>query len=569
MQKFSSISNHNNQKSSASIFNQNKQSSFFKPVIQPKPASTAGRLTTNQPNDIYEREADVMAEKVMRMTESQSDAFFKPQPVTRVQRKCAECEEEKEQELQRKQNNAQTPEVNSRLENYVNGLGNSGTPLPQKARNFFEPRMGYDFSNVRVHSDSKAAKSAQSINALAFTSGNNLVFNKDEYSFNTDKGKRLLAHELTHIAQQNQTGWHIRGQTTDYKPSVHVMRKERDPAPAINPEEPAMSWFYADDPTGHVASIYFDTASSILDVDDQAVLYQVNLILEDSNPPSKMMFEGYSDTAGDPISNRALSERRAMAVAASFPLPTMHTKVNFTGLGEQGPEPATDNATQLSHYRRVDVIVMPPRPTTRYEPPKYDGGQYGSPKLKLEVQRATDALDATLLSLYHAIVGGVPTPGTSAALERYFPHTRYRSAEFISTLAGEISHIRARINSINYMEIKDPNEIYLNCRTSQWGPVGNWDDNLCKAIWNAMYNTPKIVAFPSPKDSPNKIVLTPPWYHMPDPASVLVHETAHMLLGLRGHPTDVPHRDPYAIQGFIAALGSLTAAESDERYPAP
>lgn len=81
-------------------------------------------------------------------------------------------------------------------------LGEGGKPLPQEVRNFYEPRFGYDFSNVRPHTDPVDAKSAQSINALAYTSGNNIVFNKGQYSPETESGKRLLGHELTHTIQQ-------------------------------------------------------------------------------------------------------------------------------------------------------------------------------------------------------------------------------------------------------------------------------------------------------------------------------------------------------------------------------
>jgi len=56
-----------------------------------------------------------------------------------------------------------------------------------------------------VHTDSVAAKSAQSINALAYTSGNDIVFNEGQYSPNTYNGKKLLAHELTHTIQQNDS----------------------------------------------------------------------------------------------------------------------------------------------------------------------------------------------------------------------------------------------------------------------------------------------------------------------------------------------------------------------------
>ncbi|MBK8553598.1 MAG: DUF4157 domain-containing protein [Ignavibacteria bacterium] len=84
-------------------------------------------------------------------------------------------------------------------------MNSGGTVLPKQVRSFFEPRFGYDFSNVRIHKDSVAAKSAQSINALAYTSGNNIVFNQNQYSPGTDRGKRLLAHELTHVVQQVST----------------------------------------------------------------------------------------------------------------------------------------------------------------------------------------------------------------------------------------------------------------------------------------------------------------------------------------------------------------------------
>ncbi|MGZ3766628.1 MAG: eCIS core domain-containing protein, partial [Mucilaginibacter sp.] len=81
-------------------------------------------------------------------------------------------------------------------------LGASGNPIPKSNRQFFESRFGYDFSNVRVHTDAGAAKSAQSINAFAYTTGNNIIFNNGQYSPESESGKRLMAHELTHVVQQ-------------------------------------------------------------------------------------------------------------------------------------------------------------------------------------------------------------------------------------------------------------------------------------------------------------------------------------------------------------------------------
>lgn len=78
--------------------------------------------------------------------------------------------------------------------------------MSESVRNYFEPRFGYDFSGVRVHTDTKAAESAQGVNALAYTIGRDIVFGKGEYTPNALSGNRLLAHELTHVVQQERMG---------------------------------------------------------------------------------------------------------------------------------------------------------------------------------------------------------------------------------------------------------------------------------------------------------------------------------------------------------------------------
>ncbi|WPU91354.1 DUF4157 domain-containing protein [Mucilaginibacter sabulilitoris] len=162
------------------------------------------KLSINKPNDVYEQEVDHMADKVMRMPDpiQTERAFFSP-ALNGIQRKCQHCEEE--EKLQRKENSdAEIPGSNE-FDNYVGSLGSSGQALPENSRQFFEPRFGQDFSNVRIHTDSVAAKSAQSINALAYTTGNNIVFNNGQYSPESESGKKLMAHELTHVIQQSAT----------------------------------------------------------------------------------------------------------------------------------------------------------------------------------------------------------------------------------------------------------------------------------------------------------------------------------------------------------------------------
>ena len=77
-----------------------------------------------------------------------------------------------------------------------------GSPLEPETRAFMERSLGHDFSDVRLHSGTKADESARSINAQAYTVGTDVVFRADRYAPETDAGRRVLAHELTHVVQQ-------------------------------------------------------------------------------------------------------------------------------------------------------------------------------------------------------------------------------------------------------------------------------------------------------------------------------------------------------------------------------
>lgn len=85
-------------------------------------------------------------------------------------------------------------------------LRSPGQPLDAQTRAFIEPRFGYDFSGVRIHTDAKAVDSAQAVNALAYTVGHDLVFGAGAYAPGTSAGQRLMAHELTHVIQQGDRG---------------------------------------------------------------------------------------------------------------------------------------------------------------------------------------------------------------------------------------------------------------------------------------------------------------------------------------------------------------------------
>jgi Domain of unknown function (DUF4157) len=164
------------------IGNQAVQRLFKSGIIQAK-------LKIGQPGDIYEQEADRVAEQVMRM----------PEP--RMQRQAEEKEEEEEL-IQTKEISSQTPEVTPDLESRIQSLSGGSQPLSESARAFFEPRFGQDFSQVRIHSDSQANMINRALNARAFTTGQDIFFRQGEFDPASSAGQKLLAHELTHVVQQ-------------------------------------------------------------------------------------------------------------------------------------------------------------------------------------------------------------------------------------------------------------------------------------------------------------------------------------------------------------------------------
>lgn len=82
-------------------------------------------------------------------------------------------------------------------------LRSSGQPLDRETREYFEPRMGHDFAGVRIHTDDRAAETAHALDATAYTVGKHVVFAHGQYAPSTDTGRRVLAHELTHVIQQD------------------------------------------------------------------------------------------------------------------------------------------------------------------------------------------------------------------------------------------------------------------------------------------------------------------------------------------------------------------------------
>lgn len=143
-------------------------------------------------------------------TSSSVQPSFTPVRSGLLQRKCAcggtpgptgECESCRKKRLQRaaihpSSFSSKTPPIVHEV------LRSAGQPLNSETRAFMEPRFGYDFGRVRIHTNARAAESAREVSALAYTVGENVVFGRGQYAPHSSTGRALLAHELTHVIQQ-------------------------------------------------------------------------------------------------------------------------------------------------------------------------------------------------------------------------------------------------------------------------------------------------------------------------------------------------------------------------------
>ncbi len=207
--------------------------SFFAPAVQMK-------MPVSKPGDKHEQEADLMADKVMRMPSPGKEEKLQRAPDEKLQKKGEEKilkaaapeekvqkkednklqkaeekvqkkEEEKlqkapvsKEKLQRK-GSADATSVNANLQSAIQSRSGGGQPLSSDVRSYMESRFNADFSKVHIHIDPQAAALSNQIGAKAFTYRNNIFFSLNQYQPGTSEGKQLLAHELTHTIQQGHS----------------------------------------------------------------------------------------------------------------------------------------------------------------------------------------------------------------------------------------------------------------------------------------------------------------------------------------------------------------------------
>jgi hypothetical protein len=181
------------------------------------------KLTVGAVDDPLEAEADAMADNVMRMPEN---SF--------IQCKCEHCEEEERAQrkplasfIQKKETSGSGTVVSDAVNNQIASTRGTGSALDSSTKNFMESRFSADFSNVSIHTDSQSVALSSGLNAQAFTVGSDVYFNSGKYRPDSSEGKHLLAHELTHVVQQQ-------GNMISKKPFIQRIPEDRIHGPILD-----------------------------------------------------------------------------------------------------------------------------------------------------------------------------------------------------------------------------------------------------------------------------------------------------------------------------------------------
>lgn len=165
----------------------------------------------SHPHDPLEQEADRVADRVMRMTEppSRRDEVLPSTTEPLVQRSCQSCNDDEELIQPKRSDSGTTSPITSgtNMPSVVNALRprGQGRPLSNSERSVFEPRFGRDFGAVRIHTDAQSDHLARLLSARSYTIGHDIAFASGQYNPGTYGGRKLLAHELTHVVQQTET----------------------------------------------------------------------------------------------------------------------------------------------------------------------------------------------------------------------------------------------------------------------------------------------------------------------------------------------------------------------------
>src|SRR5262245_59509986 len=326
-------------------------------------ASTKNRrnLTISTPGDTHEQEADRISDQVMRISDSQlhhADSQLH-RVDTRLQRAChcgAQCpkcqanQPDTEHEGMNVRRSA-TGEIGPATPPPIvhEALSTPGHPLDALTRDFMEPRFGRDLSHVRIHTDRKAAESSRAVNASAYTVGNDVVIGAGAYSPRTLAGQRLLAHELVHTLQQDDST---------------VVHRQSELDIVLNSPGVKAKLLGSETLDGFKLNSHTLTSDHKRRLTDLA--QRLKQLLQE-NQLGTVVITGHTDATGDERLNKQLGQDRADAVAAFLRKSGVRPiALQAQSEGESALRVPTERAEPLN--RRVEIDFVPELPAQTQEP---------------------------------------------------------------------------------------------------------------------------------------------------------------------------------------------------------
>ena len=283
-------------------------------------------------------------------------------------------------------------------------LRSPGRALDGATRAYMEPHFGHSFTDVRVHTDALAAESARSVGALAYTVGRDVVFDSGRYAPETSAGRRLLAHELSHVVQQG---------------SANVLRRAVPPVPAALPgvmPVPGASDFMIDRVGSSTQSeIFFARNSDSLTA---AAVTQITAFK--TTKPGAVKLIGYA--SGDEAA--PLAKKRADAVKTELgKLPNAVTVLTSTGNAS-----ARKDSSDFSQARSVEILA-PKAASTKLDCAKKVGGKLvNPPKAPCPAMdpatwtefNNTHPIAVDAMSRATKAVAGVPSAADAKVIDEFF-----------------------------------------------------------------------------------------------------------------------------------------------------
>jgi outer membrane protein OmpA-like peptidoglycan-associated protein len=385
------------------------------------------KLAISQPGDAHEREADQVADQVMRMAAPSelADAASSHQPQISRMRGTGTAFPSV---LQRENGTEEPlPEDEPEMIAAKSGIGLSraadapgpmtappivhdvlrspGQPLDAATRGFMESRLGTQLGDVRVHTDADAQESARSVGALAYTVGQHVVFGAQQYAPSSSAGQRLLAHELVHTMQQshddspppayaaqgsaaNTADAGTAGGSARAAGGVHAaartIQRMGDPS-KIPADMPAGCEIAANSPIATAFTLFANNASALTPLQQAEIdRFVAGWTAAGANTPVRV--DGYASTPGSQELNWRLSCNRAQAVVAELMTPSNGIPgipASFIRSLAQGE---TDEFGAEAENRRVSISAPTPLPPQPPQPTTCPGGAQAEPRIAVCIQ---------------------------------------------------------------------------------------------------------------------------------------------------------------------------------------